>query len=217
MDFGKIIIPTKWEEITLKKFCELMKVYEKDDRGILDVLEVLSGKTKSELRQMPTDFIDTMMAHLQFMNTPLKADPQSKITINGVEYKINYTEKLKFGEWTDAETVLKSKDYAGLLAILARKEGEIYDDDFIANELDKRIEMFNSLPVTKALMLLNFFLKLNLNYMIYSQKCLEKSREAVEQLLRLTKSSLKDGGGRKLDLICAKIKLRKLEKSLRSI
>lgn len=70
-----------------------------------------------------------MMQHLQFMNIPLNVEADSKIVINGEEYKVNYTEKLKFGEWTDAETVLKEKDYAGLLAILARKNGEIYDDD----------------------------------------------------------------------------------------
>ena len=217
MDFGKVTIPTKWEDITLKQFCELMRVYDKDDKDILDVLEVLSGRTKSELRQMPADFIDTLMQHLQFMNIPLNVEADSKIVINGEEYKVNHTEKLKFGEWTDAETVLKEKDYAGLLAILARKDGEIYDDDFIANELDKRIELFNSLSITKALVLLNFFLKLKLRYILYSQKSLENSKEAVESLVQSIKSSLKGGGGKKLDLIYAKIKLRRLEKSLKCI
>lgn len=217
MDFGKINIPTKWDDITLKQFCELMRVYDKDDKEVLDVLEVLSGKSKSELRQMPADFIDTIMQHLQFMNIPLKVEADSKIIINGEEYKINYTEKLKFGEWTDAETVLKEKNYTGLLSILARKEGEIYDDAFIANELDRRIELFNSLSVTKALVLLNFFLKLKLNYILYSQKSLENSKEAVESLVQSIKSSLKDGDGKRLDLIYAKIKLRRLEKSLKCI
>ena len=217
MDFGKVTIPTKWEDITLKQFCELMRVYDKDDKDILDVLEVLSGKSKAELRQMPADFIDTMLQHLQFMNIPLNVKADSKIIINGEEYKVNHTEKLKFGEWTDAETVLKEKDYAGLLAILARKDGEIYDDDFIANELEKRVELFNSLPITKALVLLNFFLKLKLRYILFSQKSLENSKEAVESLVQSIKSSLKDGDGKKLDLIYAKIKLRRLEKSLKCI
>lgn len=217
MDFGKVTIPTKWEDITLKQFCELMRVYEKEDKEVLDVLEVLSGKTKSELRQMPADFIDTMMQHLQFMNIPLNVEADSKIIINGEEYKVNYTEKLKFGEWTDAETVLKEKDYAGLLAILARKNGEIYNDDFIANELDKRIELFNSLSITKALVLLNFFLKLKLNYILYSQKSLENSKEAIESLVQCIKSSLKDGDGSIFSTLSARIKLRRLEKQLRCI
>lgn len=189
-----------------------MRVYDKDDKDILDVLEVLSGKTKSELRQMPADFIDTMMQHLQFMNIPLNVEADSKIVINGEEYKVNYTEKLKFGEWTDAETVLKEKDYAGVLAILARKDGEIYDDDFIANELEKRVELFNSLSITKALVLLNFFLKLKLNSILYSQKSLENSKEAIESLVQCIKSSLKDGDGNIFSTLSARIKLRRLEK-----
>ena len=217
MDFGKVNIPTKWEEITLKQFCELMRVYDKDDKEVLDILEVLSGKSKAELRQMPADFIETMLQHLQFMNIPLNVEADSQMVINGEQYKVNHTEKLKFGEWTDAETVLKEKDYAGLLAILARKDGEIYDDGFIANELEKRVELFNSLPITEALILLNFFLKLKLRYILYSQKYLENSKEAVESLVQCIKSSLKDGDGRRLDLIYAKIKLRRLEKSLKCI
>lgn len=217
MDFGKINIPTKWDDITLKQFCELMRVYDKDDKEVLDVLEVLSGKSKAELRQMPADFIETMLQHLQFMNIPLNVEADSQMVINGEQYKVNHTEKLKFGEWADAETVLKEKDYAGLLAILARKDGEIYDDGFIANELDKRVELFNSLPITEALILLNFFLKLKLRYILYSQKYLENSKEAVESLVQSIKSSLKDGDGKRLDLIYAKIKLRRLEKSLKCI
>lgn len=217
MDFGKINIPTKWDDITLKQFCELMRVYDKDDKEVLDVLEVLSGKSKAELRQMPADFIETMLQHLQFMNIPLNVEADSQMVINGEQYKVNHTEKLKFGEWTDAETVLKEKDYAGLLAILARKDGEIYDDGFIANELDKRVELFNSLPITEALILLNFFLKLKLRYILYSQKYLENSKEAVESLVQSIKSSLKDGDGKRLDLIYAKIKLKRLEKSLKCI
>lgn len=217
MDFGKINIPTKWDDITLKQFCELMRVYDKDDKEVLDILEVLSGKSKAELRQMPADFIETMLQHLQFMNIPLNVEADSQMVINGEQYKVNHTEKLKFGEWTDAETVLKEKDYAGLLAILARKDGEIYDDGFIANELDKRVELFNSLPITEALILLNFFLKLKLRYILYSQKYLENSKEAVESLVQSIKSSLKDGDGKRLDLIYAKIKLKRLEKSLKCI
>lgn len=217
MDFGKVTIPTKWEELTLKQFCELIKVYEKEDNEVLDVVEVLSGKTKSELRLMPAEFVDTMLHHLQFMNTPLNVEPDSKITINGETYKVNYTEKLKFGEWTDAETVLRDKDYASLLAILARKEGEVYDDDFIADKLDKRIEFYNSLPITKALILINFFLKLRLSYLLYSQKSLENSKQAVESLVQYTKDSLKAGGGRRFASIYARIKLKKLEKSLKCI
>nr|DAZ31072.1 MAG TPA: hypothetical protein [Caudoviricetes sp.] len=35
------------------------------------------------------------------MNIPLNVEADSKIVINGEEYKVNYTEKLKFGEWNE--------------------------------------------------------------------------------------------------------------------
>lgn len=159
MDFGKITIPTKWSEVTLKQFQELMKIYNQEDKDILDILSLFTQKSKKELRQMPSEFIETMLAHLQFMNTKLEVEPSSQIDIDGKIYRINYTEKLKFGEFVDVETLIKEDKYnwAAMLAMLCRLEGEIYDDDFIADQLDARIKMYESLPIDRALQLVNFF------------------------------------------------------------
>ena len=217
MDFGSITMPTSWDDITLRQFVELTKIYEKEDKELLDILALFSGKDKSELKQMPKDFIDTMLIHLQFLNTPLNVEPQSEIVINGKKYMINYKEKLKFGEFTDAETVIRDKDYASMLAILCRQKGEIYDDDFIADKLDDRVEMFNSLSIREALMLLNFFLKLGLSCRLYSLQSLETSKAEVEQFLQSIENSLKDGDGNWFDILCAKIRLRSLRRQIRSI
>lgn len=126
-----------------------MKIYEQEDRDILDILALFSGRTKSELKQMPKEFIDTMLVHLQFMNTALEVEPESSIEINGETYKINYTEKLKFGEFVDVESLIKDDkyNYAALLGMLCRKDKEIYDDDFIADKLDGRIKMFEEMSI----------------------------------------------------------------------
>ena len=159
MNFGKVQLPTKWEDITLEQFQELMRIYNEEDRDILDIVSLFSKKDKNELRQMPAEFVETMIVHLQFMNCKLDAEPISSIVIDGNLYKLNYMEKLKMGEWVDSETVMQADkyDYSSLLGILCRLDGEVYDDDFIANKLDKRIEMFKQLSITKALGLLNFF------------------------------------------------------------
>lgn len=221
MDFGKITIPTKWSEVTLKQFQELMKVYNQEDKDILDILAIFTQKSKKELRQMPSEFIETMLVHLQFMNTKLEVEPSSQIDIDGKIYRINYTEKLKFGEFVDVETLIKEDKYnwAAILAMLCRLEGEIYDDDFIANQLDERIKMYESLPIDRALQLINFFLKLKLRYITYSLKSLtlKEAREAAESLVQSIRDSLKDGAGTKLNSIYAKIELRKLEKQLKCI
>lgn len=221
MDFGKITIPTKWSEVTLKQFQELMKVYNQEDKDILDILSIFTQKSKKELRQMPSEFIETMLVHLQFMNTKLEVEPSSQIDIDGKIYRINYTEKLKFGEFVDVETLIKEDKYnwAAILAMLCRLEGEIYDDDFIANQLDERIKMYESLPIDRALQLINFFLKLKLRYITYSLRSLtlKEAREAAESLVQSIRDSVKAGAGTRLNSIYAKIELRKLEKQLKCI
>ena len=221
MDFGKITVPTKWDDITLKQFQELMKIYSQEDKDILDILSLFTQKSKKELRQMPSEFIETMLVHLQFMNTKLEVEPSSQIDIDGKIYRINYTEKLKFGEFVDVETLIKEDKYnwAAILAMLCRLEGEVYDDDFIADKLDGRIKMYEELPINKALQLINFFLKLSLRSIAYTQKSsiLKKNKEEVESLVQSIRDSLKDGAGTRLNSIYAKIELRKLEKSLKSI
>lgn len=221
MDFGKITIPTKWSEVTLKQFQELMKVYNQEDKDILDILSIFTQKSKKELRQMPSEFIETMLVHLQFMNTKLEVEPSSQIDIDGKIYRINYTEKLKFGEFVDVETLIKEDKYnwAAILAMLCRLEGEIYDDDFIANQLDERIKMYESLPIDRALQLINFFLKLKLRYITYSLRSLtlKEAREAAESLVQSIRDSVRAGAGTRLNSIYAKIELRKLEKQLKCI
>ena len=221
MDFGKINIPTKWSEVTLKQFQELMKVYNQEDKDILDILSIFTQKSKKELRQMPSEFIETMLVHLQFMNTKLEVEPSSQIDIDGKIYRINYTEKLKFGEFVDVETLIKEDKYnwSAILGMLCRLEGEIYDDDFIANQLDERIKMYESLSIDRALQLINFFLKLKLRYITYSLRSLtlKEAREAAESLVQSIRDSVKAGAGTKLNSIYAKIELRKLEKQLKCI
>ena len=221
MDFGKINIPTKWEDITLKQFQELMKIYEQEDKDILDILALFSGRDKKELKQMPKEFIDTMLVHLQFMNTTLEVEPKSSIEIQGETYKINYTEKLKFGEFVDVEGLIKDDkyNYAALLGMLCRKDKEIYDDDFIADKLDDRIKMFEELSIDKALQLINFFLKLKLRSIAYTQKslALQEGKAMAESLVQSTRDLVKDGAGNMFDSIYVKRELKRLEKSLRCI
>lgn len=221
MDFGKITVPTKWDDITLKQFQELMKIYSQEDKDILDILSLFTQKSKKELRQMPSEFIETMLVHLQFMNTKLEVEPSSQIDIDGKIYRINYTEKLKFGEFVDVETLIKEDKYnwAGILAMLCRLEGEVYDDDFIADKLEGRIKMYEEMPINKALQLINFFLKLKLRYITYSLRSstLKEGKEEVESLVQSIRDSLKDGAGTRLNSIYAKIELKKLEKQLRCI
>ena len=100
-DYGNITVPTSWDEVKLKDFVALMKLQEsegKDELSIVDIMAALTGTDKKYIYSLPSDFANTIMAHLLFLNEPLKEEPKAEVEINGEKYRINYMEKLKFLE-----------------------------------------------------------------------------------------------------------------------
>lgn len=220
-DFGSITVPTSWEQITLGQFVKLMRLQEeenKEDVSLIDIMAVLTGTDKKYIYSLPSDFANTIMAHLLFLNKPLKEEPKAEVIIDGNLYKINYMEKLKFGEYTDANTVMANDkfDYASLLAILCRREGEIYDDDYIAEHLDERTEMWNNQPITKVYPLVCFFLTLSALSGKHLERYMTEGEQAIDQLLTHIEDSLRSGEVKKFSLsyVKARWKLRKLRKCM---
>lgn len=220
-NFGSIIVPTSWEEVKLKDFVALMRLQDdenKTDVSLIDIMAVLTGTDKKYIYSLPSDFANTIMAHLLFLNEPLKEEPKAEVEINGEKYKINYMEKLKFGEYTDANTVMANDkfDYASLLAILCRKEGEKYDDDFIADHIENRTEMWNNQPITKVYPLVCFFLTLSALSGQHLQHYMTDAEQAINQSLTHIEDLLKDGAAKKFSLsyVKARWKLRKLRKCM---
>lgn len=220
-DYGNITVPTSWDDITLRQFVNLMKLQEaegKNELSIVDIMAVLTGTDKKYIYSLPSDFANTIMAHLLFLNEPLKEEPKAEVEINGDVYKINYMEKLKFGEYTDANTIMANDkfDYGSLLAILCRKEGEKYDDDFIADHIEKRTEMWNNQPITKVYPLVCFFLTLSALSGQHLQHYMTDAEQAINQSLTHIEDSLKDGAVKKFSLsyVKARWKLKKLRKCM---
>ena len=213
----EINFPTSWDEITLKQYQDIEALYEEKDASMLDILGVISDKTANELKKLPFDvFEEAILPKLSFLyEKPHQKEPTNKIVIKGETYFVNFMEKMKTGEFVDSQTVLQKDkhNYAMLLAILCRKQGEIYDDDFIANVLPDRVKMFEEQPITEILPIVSFFLQLwtqlNLPFLLYM-----KTEEALNQLAQDIKDSHKLGVGKKLYL---KWQMKKLRKSLKSI
>lgn len=198
-NFGNWVIPEKWEDVTLKQFTELMSVTNEGLTDIRDVISIMSNKPMEEVNLLPVDFVESIMARLVFLNKTPDYTNTNEIEIDGTVYRINVLEKLKFGEYVDVNTAIQSDklNYGAFLGILCRINGEEYNDDFIANKLDERIEMFNNQPITKILPIIGFFLDLYRTSGSYSQHCLMEVKQATNQLLEETESSWKDGGFRK--------------------
>ena len=194
-DFGQYNLPKSWDEVTLKQFQELQRAYndEKKEVSIVDLISIMANKPKSEVQQLPTSFAELIMNELGFiMEQPKQQKPVPYIIIDDKKYMVNYLEKMKTGEWVDCNMIIKDdpKNYAAMLAILCRLEGEAYDDDFIANKLEERTEMFLRQPITKILPIVAFFLELWLvfrkNSQLYTQieEQLNNIQKNIENLPR---------------------------------
>ena len=217
-DFGSITIPDSWQKITLRQLDGLMKLQkdaETDGRILssLDVLSLFTGKDREYLLSLPADFISSLLARLVFLNTDIHPTPKNDITIDGERYFVNYTEKLTFGEYVDANTVMSEQpdNHAALLAILCRKEGEVYDDTFVADKMDKRMEMFENAPAKDCMDIIAFFLTLSVHSGKCSQDYLTAARSQIDQLLENTRYSVRNGHGRRLSLLWRMKTLRKLK------
>lgn len=222
IDLGKWSLPTRWDEVTLGQFAELEKLYKGEaSKGVdaVDLISIMSGRTKDEVMELPVDFMETMAIHLVFLETqPEIEKPLNSIEIDGETYIINVKEKLKFGEYVDFDQLVKSDpcDYPSMLAILCRKEGEAYDSDFIANEFQKRVDMFAKQPITKILPLIAFFLELSTTYMGLSSNY-SMTKEALNQEVQNLENSAKLMGGKGLRMYLLMKKFKKLKKLINRI
>lgn len=222
IDFGSWVIPESWDDISLKMYQEIDRYYEDKEKhfDIREVLNIITGKSMDEINALPAEFLEVIMEKLMFLyNTkPDVGENSNKIVIDGVIYQINFMEKLKTGEYVNADSVIKSDkhNYAALLGILCRKDGEKYDSKFEAEVLNDRIKMFEEQPIAKIMPLIGFFLELS---MIYTTPILLSSK--AKELVSLTRSSIEslhENG--EISRHCMKSqmrKLKKLEKSINSI
>ena len=222
MNFGEWKIADKWEDVSLRQFTELMKLNDNGIKDVRDVIAILSDHTKDEINLLPIDFIESMMARLTFLNKAPEVNNSNEIKIDGEVYFVNVMEKLKTGEFVDINTAIQSDslNYAAFLAILCRKKDEQYNDDFIANKLDKRIEMYNNQPITKILPVIGFFLNLWRISKAPSQNCMTEIHQTANQLLKDTETSLRSGGYKKLSLkhlMKAWWNIRKYKKCMRQL
>jgi hypothetical protein len=149
---------------------------------------------------------------------PEDKKPTNSIEIKGERYTIHTENKLKVGEYVAADTALKGDkhNYAAIMAILCRKDGELYDSKFENEVLEDRIKMWEGVPVTEILPLIGFFLQL---YITLQMPTLLSSKvmEAIDLMRKDIENSVKNGELSKRSMKSAMKKLKKLEKSISTI
>lgn len=217
-DFGNWTVPSSWNEVTLKQFQEIEKFYENKDKDfdVKEVLQIFCQKTEDEVNELPIEFTEKILEHLQFVNTRFDwGESKNWVEIDGERYTIHFENQLKTGEYVAADSVIKADahNYSGILAILCRKDGEIYDSHFENEVLPSRVEMFEKLPITKVMPLVGFFFDLSMLY-LESTQLYSHLEEAISLIAKSGETSLRNGD---LSALYTLWQTKRLRKSLKSI
>ena len=214
IDLGIWKTPKSWNEITLEKFQQM-----EGKSDITDMIAILTDHTRDEVMQLPQEVMERLMSEMDFLLTPMEQQPPTnKIEIDGQTYQINVMEKLKTGEYVAFDSIIKNDatNYAAILAVLGRKDGEIYDSKFEAEMFEEREKMFRNTPITKIIPTVNFFLNLWVLSKMPSRLSLE-----MEELINHTQANIqslrKSGDLSALSTASLMRKLKKLRKSIKNI
>ena len=221
-DFGEWKVPSSWDDLTLGKFQELERLYDGDEErkfDVRDVLDLMTDRTKDEINELPIEFTDSLLRKMYWLHEqPNFGKPSNKITIDGVQYTVHNENEMKFGEYVALDTALKGDkhNYAAMLAILCRKEGEIFDAKFENEILPSRIEFWKNVSVMKVMPIVSFFLELSSMSLQVSQLS-SQVQEGINHILKHIETSKRNGVFSALYTKWQVRKLKKLQKSIKNI
>ncbi len=223
IDYGEWTVPSSWNDVTLKMFSELERYYseqgEEKQFDAREVLHILCNKSIDEVNALPMEFTERIMEKLDWLQkAPEYGEPTNKMTINGEVYIANTQEKLKTGEYVSLDTIMKQDkhNYAAMLAIMCRKEGEAYDSHFENEVLGDRIKLFEQIPMMDAMRVVFFFINLYITSQIPIQLS-SKVEEALNLVAKNIETSRKNGDLSVWSSLLLKRKLKKLRKSIKAI
>ena len=221
IDYGQWVVPTKWEDVTLKQFQDIERFYEDKDKDfdVREVLHIFTNKPIDEINALPLEFLEEIMSKMVFLQEkPTEKKPTNSVEIKGERYTIHTENKLKVGEYVASDTAMKGDkhNYAAIMAILCRKDGEIYDSKFENEVLEDRIKMWEGVPVTEILPLIGFFLQLYITLQMPTLLS-SKAMEAIDLTRKDIETLHQNGEISKRYMKSQMKKLRKLEKSINSI
>ena len=221
-DFGEWKVPQSWDDLTLGKFQELERLYDGDEErkfDVRDVLDLMTDRTKDDINELPIEFTDMLLRKMYWLHEqPQFGKPSNKITIDGVQYTVHNENEMKFGEYVALDTAMKGDkhNYAAMLAILCRKEGEIFDAKFENEILPSRIEFWKNVSVMKVMPIVSFFLELSSMSLQVSQLSSE-IQEGINHILKHIETSKQNGVFSALYTKWQVRKLKKLQKSIKNI
>ena len=224
INLGQYHVAESWEDVTLLQWQNYVRnASSKEDNSvdIISTLEAFSDIPRSVINQMPTDLFESIIGRLKWINETPDQTPSQSVEISGETYAINVMEKLKVKEYLDLNTVIENDkfNYSMIFAILCRKQGEEYDEEFIADKLPDRLEMFEQMNCVDGMKLIGFFLTcwVELETRTKNSLVINSIKADAIELAESIRTSLKPGICTTVLHLRQIIKLRKLEKYLEKI
>ena len=224
INLGQYHVAESWEDVTLLQWQNYVRNASSNEDNSVDIistLETFSDIPRSIINQMPTDLFERVIGRLKWIKETPDQTPSQRVEINGETYTINVMEKLKVKEYLDLNTVIENDkfNYSMIFAILCRKQGEEYDEEFIADKLPERLEMFEQMNCVDGMKLIAFFLTCWVELETRSRNSLvvqTLKADAIE-LARNIRNLQKPGVFFTVLHLPQIIKLRKLERYLEKI
>lgn len=224
IQLGKYKVAEKWEDVTLLQWQNYVRnASSKEDNSvdIISTLETFSDIPRSVINQMPTDLFESVIGRLKWITEQPDQTPSQSVEISGETYTINVMEKLKVKEYLDLNTVIENDkfNYSMIFSILCRKPGEEYDEEFIADKLPYRLEMFEQMNCVDGMKLIAFFLTCWVELETRSRNSLvvQAIKEDAQKLVKSIRSLLKPMDYITPSRVRQILTLRKLEKSIKNI
>lgn len=161
-------IPTQWDDVTVDKFIEIVKLDEKKDindlEKVMELMNILTTIPKDDVELLPVESFMEIQNNFSFVKTDVDKKGKESIVIDGEEYFVkNDFNDLTMGESITIETLLKEVDNPmyildKMLCLFLRKKKENGKlESFKTTFLTDRIDIFRKAPITSVYDNLIFF------------------------------------------------------------
>ena len=161
-------IPTQWDDVTVDKFIEIVKLNEKKDindlEKVMELMNILTTIPKDDVELLPVESFMEIQNNFSFVKTDVDKKMKDSIVIDGEEYFVkNDFNDLTMGESITIETLLKEADNPmyildKMLCLFLRKKKENGKlESFKTTFLTDRIDIFRKAPITEVYNNLIFF------------------------------------------------------------
>lgn len=163
-------VATKWEEVSLKKYKELMQFIKENvkmtdlDRSI-EIYAILSDnrdEARDKLLNMPIDELGKELSKVQFIINKYKSKiPETEYTIDGNKYTVQLNLKsMTAAQYIDFQNFYKDyeKNFKYIFLCFLIPKGKKYGEDYDVMELAD--SLYDKIPVTIVTDIMIFFCRL---------------------------------------------------------